>query len=199
MTSASEIQPPLGLGSGIEALRAKRGWIIALGIIYVITGLIALGSVVMATVVSVFVVGIMMLIAGVAEVINAFQVKSWGKFPFLAPSQWAVHRCWLCHIRESAPGCGALDPLARGRPRRLRHHADHPSLQHEGGDAADLGDLVQHNHARSRPRHPCALAGFEPLYSRAFPRDRSHLGGHWLDQRRFGPENPSLGIVYALQ
>jgi len=82
MTSASEIQPPLGLGSGIEALRAKRGWIIALGIIYVIAGLIALGSVVMATVVSVFVVGIMMLIAGVAEVINAFQVKSWGKFLF---------------------------------------------------------------------------------------------------------------------
>jgi len=82
MTSASEIQPPLGLGSGIEALRAKRGWIIALGIIYVIAGLIALGSVVMATVVSVFVVGIMMLIAGVAEVINAFQVTSWGKFLF---------------------------------------------------------------------------------------------------------------------
>ena len=82
MTSASEIQPPLGLGSGIEALRAKRGWIIALGIIYVIAGLIALGSVVMATVVSVFVVGIMMLIAGVAEVIHAFQVKSWGKFLF---------------------------------------------------------------------------------------------------------------------
>ena len=82
MTSASEIQPPLGLGSGIEALRAKRGWIIALGIIYVIAGLIALGSVVMATVVRVFVVGIMMLIAGVAEVIHAFQVKSWGKFLF---------------------------------------------------------------------------------------------------------------------
>ena len=82
MTSASDIQSPLGLGSGIETLRAKRGWIIALGIIYVIAGLIALGSVVMATVVSVFVVGIMMLIAGVAEVINAFQVKSWGKFLF---------------------------------------------------------------------------------------------------------------------
>src|ERR1700732_4709970 len=82
MTSASEIQPPLGLGSGIEALRAKRGWIIALGIIYIIAGLIALGSVVMATVVSVFVVGIMMLIDVVAEVNNAFQVKSWGKFLF---------------------------------------------------------------------------------------------------------------------
>src|ERR1700758_2159050 len=76
MTSDSEIQPPLGLGSGIEALRAKRGWIIALGIIYLIAGLIALGSVVMATIVSVFVVGIMMLIAGVAEVFHGFRDHS---------------------------------------------------------------------------------------------------------------------------
>jgi uncharacterized membrane protein HdeD (DUF308 family) len=30
--------------------------------------------------VTVFIVGVMMLIAGVAEVINAFQIKSWGKF-----------------------------------------------------------------------------------------------------------------------
>jgi uncharacterized membrane protein HdeD (DUF308 family) len=61
-------------------LRAKSGWIVALGIVYAIAGMVALGSVVFATVVTVFVVGIMMLIAGVAEVFNAFQFKSWGKF-----------------------------------------------------------------------------------------------------------------------
>jgi uncharacterized membrane protein HdeD (DUF308 family) len=49
-------------------------------VIYVVAGLIALSSVVLATVVSVFIVGIMMVVAGVAEVINAFQLKSWGKF-----------------------------------------------------------------------------------------------------------------------
>jgi uncharacterized membrane protein HdeD (DUF308 family) len=80
MTSTSGIQRSPSLGSGIEALRAKCGWIIALGVIYVLAGLIALYSVVMATVASVFVVGVMMFIAGVSEVINAFQVKSWGKF-----------------------------------------------------------------------------------------------------------------------
>jgi len=68
--------------SGIETLRAKWGWIVALGVIYTVAGFIALGSVLMATVASVFIVGIMMLIAGVAEVINAFQVKTWGKFLF---------------------------------------------------------------------------------------------------------------------
>jgi len=66
--------------SDVQPLRAKRGWIVALGAIYLIAGLIALSSVATATVASVFVVGIMMLVAGVAEVINAFQLKSWGKF-----------------------------------------------------------------------------------------------------------------------
>src|SRR5437899_341937 len=80
MTSTTGTPQPLGSSSGLEPLRAKRGWIVALGIIYLVAGLVALGSVVMATIVSVFVVGIMMLIAGVAEVINAFQIKSWGRF-----------------------------------------------------------------------------------------------------------------------
>jgi uncharacterized membrane protein HdeD (DUF308 family) len=64
----------------LEPLRAKSGWIVALGVVYVIVGLVALGSVVTATVASVFVVGIMMVVAGVAEVVNAFQVKTWGNF-----------------------------------------------------------------------------------------------------------------------
>jgi uncharacterized membrane protein HdeD (DUF308 family) len=66
--------------SGLEPLRAKSGWIIALGVVYIIAGIIALGSVVLATVASVFVVGIMMVIAGVAEVVSAFQIKTWGRF-----------------------------------------------------------------------------------------------------------------------
>jgi uncharacterized membrane protein HdeD (DUF308 family) len=65
-------------------LRTKWGWILALGIVYVIAGFIALGSVVMATVASVLVVGVMMIVAGVAEIINAFQLKGWGKFLFWA-------------------------------------------------------------------------------------------------------------------
>ena len=80
MTSTSDIQTPRSLASGIEPLRAKWGWIVALGAVYVVVGFIALGSVVTATAASVLVVGIMMVIAGVAEIINAFQVKTWGKF-----------------------------------------------------------------------------------------------------------------------
>jgi len=80
MTSASETSQNHSLGSGIAALHAKWGWIVALGIVYLIAGFVALGSVVMATVASVIVVGAMMIVAGAAEIIGAFQMKSWGKF-----------------------------------------------------------------------------------------------------------------------
>jgi uncharacterized membrane protein HdeD (DUF308 family) len=67
-------------GPGVETLRAKSGWIVALGVVYLVAGAVALSSVALATAVSVFLVGIMMVVSGVAEIINAFQVKSWGKF-----------------------------------------------------------------------------------------------------------------------
>ena len=74
--------PPHSLGDSIRALRAKWGWIVALGIIFMLAGVIALGSVVMATVWAVTIVGIMMIMAGVAEIIAAFRVKDWGKAIF---------------------------------------------------------------------------------------------------------------------
>ena len=72
----------LGTGAGIAPLRSKWGWIVALGVVYLVAGVIALGSVVMATIASVYVVGIMMLFAGVFEVIHSFQIKTWGRFLF---------------------------------------------------------------------------------------------------------------------
>lgn len=83
MTNASNsinAGDPFGPGAGLATLRAKWGWIVALGVVYLIAGLIALGSVALATVVSVYFVGVMMIVVGVAEVINAFQLKGWGKF-----------------------------------------------------------------------------------------------------------------------
>jgi uncharacterized membrane protein HdeD (DUF308 family) len=80
MTNASETLVNFRAGFDTAPLRAKWGWIVALGFVYLIAGFIALGSVAMATAVSVFIVGVMMIIAGIAEVFSAFQMKSWGKF-----------------------------------------------------------------------------------------------------------------------
>jgi uncharacterized membrane protein HdeD (DUF308 family) len=74
-----QVRNPLA-AADMAPLRAKWGWILALGIVYVIAGLVALGSVVMATVASVLIVGVMMIVAGIAEIINAFQCKGWGRF-----------------------------------------------------------------------------------------------------------------------
>jgi uncharacterized membrane protein HdeD (DUF308 family) len=80
MTNTSYPLSNSQVSSDTAPLRAKWGWIVALGVVYLLAGFIALGSVVMATVASVLVVGVMMIIAGVAEVFSAFQIKSWGKF-----------------------------------------------------------------------------------------------------------------------
>lgn len=63
----------------LAPLRHKWGWVAALGVVYFLAGWIALGSVVMATAVTVYIVGFMMIIAGAAEVIGALRMKSWGK------------------------------------------------------------------------------------------------------------------------
>jgi uncharacterized membrane protein HdeD (DUF308 family) len=80
MTSTAHTPSAPSPTPGLQPLRAKLGWIVALGVIYVIVGLVALGSVTIATAASVLVVGIMMVVAGIAEVFNAFQVRTWGKF-----------------------------------------------------------------------------------------------------------------------
>ena len=80
MSVTSNSPAPQSLGDSVKALRAKWGWIVALGVIFMIAGVIALGSVVMATETAVLVVGVMMVMAGVAEIVSAFNVKDWGKF-----------------------------------------------------------------------------------------------------------------------
>jgi uncharacterized membrane protein HdeD (DUF308 family) len=81
MASTSDtLQNSQAASSEMAPLRAKWGWIVALGAVYVIAGFFALGSIAMATAASVLVVGVAMIVAGVAEVINAFQIRSWGKF-----------------------------------------------------------------------------------------------------------------------
>lgn len=82
MSNTAQIGTPVPerADQGLEPLRIRWGWIVALGVVFVAAGVIALGSVVMATVVSVAIVGAMMLVSGIAEIVNAFGVKTWGKF-----------------------------------------------------------------------------------------------------------------------
>jgi uncharacterized membrane protein HdeD (DUF308 family) len=72
---------------GLETPRAtevrdKWGWFLALGLLLLIFGLLALFNLFAATVVSVFYIGVMMLIGGAAQFVHAFQVKGWSEAIF---------------------------------------------------------------------------------------------------------------------
>ena len=174
--------------SDVEPLRTNSGWIVALCVIYLITGLIALSSVVFATVVTVHVFGIMMLISGAAEVINAFQLKSWGKFLL-----WLI--LGVLYIIagfitfENLLLAAALLTLmlgvalvASGMMRIIL------AFSMRGGNALDLGYLFQRNSNFPGHRDPRTLAVLEFVYPWNFVRSRPRVCWTWLDLRRLEAE-----------
>jgi len=62
----------------IEDLRQKWGWLLALGIVMVALGTIALVLIPIATVAAVMVLGWLMVVSGIVESIHAFRVRGWG-------------------------------------------------------------------------------------------------------------------------
>ena len=67
----------------IGEARSKWGWFVALGVLLLLFGLFAFYNVLAATLASVLVVGTMMLIAGIAEIVHAFYVRTWSHFFWL--------------------------------------------------------------------------------------------------------------------
>src|SRR5579862_2553281 len=68
------------LGSAIEGLRHKWGWIVAFGVFLDLAGVIALGSLLFVTVIGVVFVGALMTLAGIAELVMGFRARDWGHF-----------------------------------------------------------------------------------------------------------------------
>jgi uncharacterized membrane protein HdeD (DUF308 family) len=192
MTNASDTLTNPQAGSEMAPLRAKSGWIIALGVVYLLAGFIALGSVMMATVASVLIVGVMMIIAGVAEVFSAFQIKSWGKFLlwvllgvlYIVAGFVTFENPLLAAVLLTLVLGASL--VASGIMRIIL------AFSNETGNAMDLGGAVRCDHAAARPLDFGAMAGLEPLYPRPVPWHRSHHGWRWLDRIGFRPASRSL-------
>jgi uncharacterized membrane protein HdeD (DUF308 family) len=66
--------------TGSEELRRYWGWYLALGIVLIVLGTIAIGSTFVMTIASVFFFGWLLIIGGVMEVIHAFWHKRWAGF-----------------------------------------------------------------------------------------------------------------------
>jgi uncharacterized membrane protein HdeD (DUF308 family) len=64
----------------IGALRANWLWFVALGALQAAIGVIAFGSLVTTTLVTVSVVGLMLVIAGAIEILHGLRAQAWGRF-----------------------------------------------------------------------------------------------------------------------
>lgn len=64
----------------LNELSHKWGWMIFLGIVFLIGGFVGLYNVGIATLASVLVLGYSFIVAGVVEIVASFNFKSWGRF-----------------------------------------------------------------------------------------------------------------------
>lgn len=64
-----------------SGLTAPPTWVrVLLGIVMVVTGLLVLGDIAVATLISTIFIGLMAIVAGAFEIIHAFWTKGWGGF-----------------------------------------------------------------------------------------------------------------------
>jgi len=68
------------LGTPLARITGKWGWFVALGVVSILAGLVALTDVVAFTLVSVIFIGAMLLVSGIFQIIHAFATKTWGQF-----------------------------------------------------------------------------------------------------------------------
>lgn len=67
----------------IHQVTAKWGWFLAMGIVLLALGIYASMSIVLATAATSIFIAMIMVIAGLAQLINAFSVQSWERFMLL--------------------------------------------------------------------------------------------------------------------
>ena len=63
---------------GVQDLRHKWGWFLALGVALIVLGVIALAMIPVATLAAVMVLGWLLVFSGIVEAVHGFQVHRWG-------------------------------------------------------------------------------------------------------------------------
>ena len=68
------------LGTAMEKLRHRWGWFVALGILAIVFGVVALALDVHATITTVYIIAVFMIVAGGSEITIGIGSKTWGRF-----------------------------------------------------------------------------------------------------------------------
>ncbi|MBL8588313.1 MAG: HdeD family acid-resistance protein [Methylobacteriaceae bacterium] len=71
---------PRSLGDALDRAAARWGWFIAFGAVLVLLGVVASISLVTATIASVLVNGMLMIVAGVGEIVVGARAREWSRF-----------------------------------------------------------------------------------------------------------------------
>jgi uncharacterized membrane protein HdeD (DUF308 family) len=64
----------------LERLSARWGWVLALGIVMTLAGVLALGATVFATLATVTLLGAVLFVGGLVDVVSAFTARGWRGF-----------------------------------------------------------------------------------------------------------------------
>ena len=83
MSFSTKLPDPLtgpGLASDPKRLHDHWKGVVAFGIVTTLLGVVALGLTVSATIASVLMIGILMIVAGIAELALGFRMRSWQRF-----------------------------------------------------------------------------------------------------------------------
>jgi uncharacterized membrane protein HdeD (DUF308 family) len=80
MSMSIERTGSVDLGHGLAALRGNWLWFVLVGIALVVLGTLAMGSAFVASLAAAFVLGVLILMGGVAESLGAFWCRAWSGF-----------------------------------------------------------------------------------------------------------------------
>ena len=78
----SSVEPPHSLGAAVHRLRAKWGALFAFGVLLMLLGSVSLVFAFFSTIAMVTLNGVLLLIAGAAEVGVGMHARTWGRFFF---------------------------------------------------------------------------------------------------------------------
>ena len=69
----------LTLGTAMEKLRHRWGWFVGAGVLTMVLGAVALGLVIQATITTVYIIAVFMIVKGGSEISMGLNQKEWGR------------------------------------------------------------------------------------------------------------------------
>ena len=101
------------LGTAMEKLKHRWGWFVGLGALAIVLGATALVLDVHATITTVYIIAVFMIVAGGSEITVGLGSRTWGRFFLWALAGFVLHRRGRLCAGATDPRGDRADPDAR--------------------------------------------------------------------------------------